>query len=88
MECDPVFDELSKVLVRVLGKRIEPVRLEAKLIDEYGADSMDMVELADRSEEVFKIHFVTEDIPALSTVNDMLSYIKGKLVTQLQRDGV
>lgn len=76
---DPVFEKLSKVLVKVLGKEIEPVRLGANLIDEYDANSMDLVDMADQAEDAFRITFRTEDLKEMKTVGDVLAYIKTKL---------
>lgn len=79
MSSDLVFEKLSALMVKVLGEDVEPVRLEAKLVDDYDANSMDLVELADRAEEVFKITFRTEDLKTMTTVADVLAYIKAKI---------
>lgn len=79
MSSDPVFEQLSSLLVKTLGAEIEPVRLDARLIDDYGANSMDLVELADRAEGVFDITFRTEDLKTMMTVADVMEYIKAKL---------
>ena len=47
MNHDPVFENVSALLIKVLGS-IGPVTPDAKLVDDYDANSMDMVELADR----------------------------------------
>jgi acyl carrier protein len=78
MSSDPVFDKLSALLTKVLGE-IGPVTLDAKLVEDYDANSMDMVELADRAEDLFKINFPTEDLKTMTTVADVLGYIKSKL---------
>jgi acyl carrier protein len=82
MTSDPVFEKLSALLVKVLGDDVEPVRLDARLVDDYDANSMDLVELADRAEEVFKITFRTEDLKTMTTVADVLAYVKAKLSAQ------
>ncbi len=75
MNSDPVFDKLAALLHKVLGE-IGQVTLDAKLVEDYDANSMDMVDLADRAEDIFKIDFPTEDLKKMSTVADVLNYIR------------
>jgi acyl carrier protein len=78
MNSDPDFKNLSTLLVKVLGEDIEPVRLDARLKDDYDANSMDLVEMAERIEEVFKISFRIADLKTMSTVEDVLIYVQRK----------
>jgi acyl carrier protein len=83
MTSDPVLNKLSALLYKVLGE-IGPITLDAKLVEDYDANSMDMVELADRAEDLFKINFPTEDLKTMTTVADVLAYVKAKLQEQCE----
>ena len=58
----------------------EKVKLEAKFIEDLGADSLDIVELVMAMEEEFDLEIPDEEAEKLKTVNDVQSYLisKGK----------
>jgi acyl carrier protein len=73
-----VQDKIKNIIVDQLGVTPEKVKLEAKFIEDLGADSLDIVELVMAMEEEFDIEIPDEDAEKLKTVNDVQSYLVSK----------
>ncbi len=69
-------DKVKKIIVEQLGVEAEEVTLEAKFIEDLGADSLDTVELIMALEEEFGIEIPDEDAEKIITVKDAIEYIK------------
>ena len=76
-----VLDRVKKVTVEQLGVKDEEVLLSANVVDDLGADSLDLVELIMSLEEEFtnssqKIEIPDEDAEKILSVQDAVDYIK------------
>lgn len=76
MSEDEIFQGLKELIVEQLGVDEEKVTLESVFNDDLGADSLDVVELVMAIEEKFNIEISDEDADKLSTVQDLVEYIK------------
>lgn len=75
---DNVEERVRKLLVEHLGVEPEKVTRQAGLIDDLGADSLDIVELVMAAEEEFGCEITDEEADKLSTVDDVICLIEGK----------
>ena len=73
------FDKVKEIIVDKLGVENGKITMEAKFIDDLGADSLDTVELIMQFEEEFSIEIPDEDAEALLSVGDAVDYIDQKL---------
>lgn len=71
-----IFDKVKEIVAEQLGVEPEEVTLESSFIEDLGADSLDIVELVMALEEEFDIEIPDEDAEKISTVNDVVEYIK------------
>jgi acyl carrier protein len=71
-----VESRVKEVIVDQLGVDEKEVTLEAKFIDDLGADSLDLVELVMALEEEYDIEISDEDAEKIQTVGDAIEYIK------------
>ena len=71
-------NKIKSIIVEQLGVKAEEVTLEAKIMDDLGADSLDAVELVMALEEEFGIEIPDEDAEKLITVGDVIKYVEGK----------
>ena len=73
------MSELKQRLIELvstqLGVEEAEVIPEARILDDLGADSLDLVELVMNLEEAFDITVPDEDVEALATVADVQSYL-------------
>ena len=74
-----MFEKVKKILsdhVTVDSSLITP---EASLIADLGLSSFDVVNLVVEFEDEFNIEIADRDIRSLTTVNDILAYIKARV---------
>ena len=76
------FDDVRDIIVEQLHVPPEKVILEAKFIEDLGADSLDTVELIMAFEEKFDLQISEEEAQKLDTVGKAVSYLEGKTKTQ------
>jgi len=71
-----IEEKVRDIIVEQLGVEEAQVTLEAKFIDDLGADSLDTVELVMAFEEEFGVEVPDEDAEKLQSVNDVVTYIE------------
>ena len=71
-----VFEKVKKILCDQLDLEEEQVTEEAEVIEDLGADSLDIVDLVMTLEEEFDTEIPDEDIENLKTVGDIVRYIE------------
>ncbi len=72
---DNIYDKVKEIVVDKLGVDSSKVSLEAKFIDDLGADSLDTVELIMQFEEEFEIEIPDEDAEKIMSVGEAVDYI-------------
>jgi len=71
-------ERVYAIVSEQLGVEKESLVPEANLLDDLGADSLDVVELVMEFEDVFKITIPDEDYEKIKTVGDAVKYIEEK----------
>lgn len=71
-----MFEKIKSIIADQLGIDAGEISLESSFVDDLGADSLDIVELIMALEEEFDIEFPDEDAEKISTVSDVVDYIK------------
>ena len=71
-----VEDKIIKIISEKLDIDISEVVPKASLVDDLGADSLDLVELVMTMEEEFDIEISDEEAETLITVQNAIDYIK------------
>ena len=70
---------VKEIIIDKLGIEEEKINLEARFIEDLGADSLDTVELIMQFEEEFDIEIPDDDAEKLTTVGSSVDYINSKL---------
>ena len=73
------YDKVKEIIIDKLGVEDSKITMEAKFIDDLGADSLDTVELIMQFEEEFNIEIPDEDAESLLSVDQAVKYITNKL---------
>lgn len=74
-----VADRIKNIIAENLGVAVEDVKLENKLEDDLGADSLDAVELVMSLEDEFEMEVPDEDAEPWKTVSDVVAYFNTKV---------
>lgn len=74
-----MLEKIQSMLAEALNLPLEKVSPEAKIVDDLGADSLDVVELLSRLEDEYGIMIPDDEVENLVTVADVAAEIE-KLV--------
>lgn len=75
-----LFQKIKSILVKQLKIDIKKINLESRIINDFGADSLDAIELVMEIEEEFGIEIPDEDVEKMVTVEDIVKYIQAIIV--------
>jgi acyl carrier protein len=72
------FDEVKVIIVDLLGVDESKVKLEARFREDLEADSLDLVELIMKFEDVFGTEISDEDAQKITTVGDAVTFVEAQ----------
>lgn len=73
-----IADKVKKIIADKLGVDIAKVTDEARFVDDFGADSLDTVDLVMALEEEFNIEISNKEGQEIQSVRDAIDFIKNK----------
>jgi acyl carrier protein len=77
------MQQLTEKVNSIIGERlgVDNTSLvpEANLLDDLGADSLDVVELVMALEEEFNIEVPDEDVEGIRTIGDIVQYVGSRI---------
>ena len=68
-------EKIINLIAEKLGKKKEQITLKTNLVEDLGADSLDVVELIMTFEDEFGVTLPDEDVAKMKTVGDIVAYI-------------
>lgn len=71
-----MFEEIKKVIAEQLSVDEDTITLETSLVEDLKADSLDIVEMVMELESEFDVEIPDEELSAMKTVKDVVSYIE------------
>ncbi len=74
-----MFEKIRERIAEQLSIEEDEIKMESSFIDDLGADSLDIVELIMALEEEFDIEIPDEEAEKISTVGDVVEYIKARV---------
>ena len=69
-------DKIKEIVAEKLEINLDQVTVEAKFIDDLGADSLDVVELIMTLEDEFDVEITDEQAEKIVTVGDAINFMK------------
>lgn len=70
------LEMLKEAIVKVLKIDARELTPETRFVEDLGADSLDLYQIAMNLEEVFDVDFSEEDLKQVVTVNDAYELLK------------
>ena len=71
-----VFEKIREILCDQLDLNEDDVTMSSNLLDDLGADSLDMLDLVMTIEDEFELYVEDEDVENIKTVGDIVHYIE------------
>jgi len=71
-----MFEKIRDIIAEQLGTDASEITMESSFVEDLGADSLDIVELIMALEEEFNMEIPDEEAEKISTVGDVVEYIK------------
>jgi acyl carrier protein len=72
------FDEVKAIIVDLLGVEAAKVTLTARFREDLEADSLDLVELIMKFEDVFGTEISDEDAQKITTVGEAVKFVEAQ----------
>ena len=76
MERNEIIEKVTEIIVNQLGVEKDAVTLDANVVDDLGADSLDVVELIMALEEAFDLEISDEEAENIRTVSDIVDHLE------------
>lgn len=74
-----VFEKVREILCEQLEIDPDEITLDTNIIDDLGADSLDLVDFVMSLESEFDNEIPDEDVENIKTIGDIVSYIENSL---------
>ncbi|MCR4718304.1 MAG: acyl carrier protein [Firmicutes bacterium] len=71
-----IFDRVKTIINEQLGVNEDEITMESNFLEDFGADSLELIDLIMALESEFDIEVPEEDIEEIETVQDVVSYLK------------
>lgn len=71
-----MFERVAKIISEQLGIGVDKITEQSLVVDELGADSLDIVEMIMAFSEEFGIDIPDEEAQNISTVKDIVTYLE------------
>ena len=73
------FEKLKEIIADVLNVDEKDITMDAKFVDDLGADSLDIFQIIMGIEEAFDLEIDNDDAENIKTVGDAVEQIKNAL---------
>ncbi|GAA0176928.1 acyl carrier protein [Clostridium sediminicola] len=70
-----IFEKVAEMIAEQLGISVDSIGENTSLIEDLGADSLDVVELIMACEDEFGVEIPDENAEKMSTIKDVVEYI-------------
>lgn len=75
MDVNAMHSKVVDIIANQLGVEKDIINAQAHVVDDLGADSLDVVELVMALEEAFDLEIPDEDAEKIRTVKDIFDYL-------------
>ena len=74
-----IFEKVAAILAEQLDADVEEITPATDIVDDLGADSLDIVDLVMSLEDEFDIEIPDEALEGVRTVEDMVKYLEERV---------
>lgn len=74
-----MFEKVKSIIAEKLNVDQDEIKMESSIVDDLGADSIDLIELIMNLEEEYGISISDEEAVKLKTVGDVVDFINSQV---------
>ena len=74
-----ILEKIKEILAQQFEVSADSINADTNIVDDLGADSLDVVEMLMAMEDSFGITVPDEDIEELVTVSDIVEYVESNM---------
>lgn len=74
-----VFERIREYLADQLDVELEKITPDSDIVEDFGADSLDVIDMITTLSDEFGVEIPDEDIENFRTVGDVVSYVEERL---------
>lgn len=74
-----VAQQLAQLMSQILHETVDPAAPNARLVEDYGVNSMDTVDIVERVERKFNVKIANDELFSLVTFGAVLSLVLKRL---------
>lgn len=74
-----MFEKIADIIAKQLRSDSEEITEDTNIMEDLGADSLDVVEILMAIEESFGVSVSDDEIPNLKTVRDLVEYVESNM---------
>lgn len=74
-----MFEKVKVIIAEKLNVDQDEIKLESSIVDDLGADSIDLIELIMNLEEEYGVSISDEEAVKLKTVGDVVDFISSQV---------
>lgn len=74
-----VFERIREYLADQLDVEPEKISLDSDIVEDFGADSLDVIDMITTLSDEFGVEIPDEDIENFRTVGDVVAYVEERL---------
>ncbi len=71
-----MFEEIKEIILEQLDVNENEIQEDTRLIEDLGADSLDVAEIVSAVENKFEIELDKEKIEKIKTIKDIMNYLE------------
>ena len=71
-----VFEKVRDIIAEQIDVETDEVTAESNIVDDFGADSLDVVDLISSVEDEFDVQIPDEKVEGIKTVGDIVAFIE------------
>lgn len=73
------IDTVKNIIADQLDMDVDDITMESSIVDDLGADSLDVVDILIAFEDEFDVKLPEEEVEQLKTVGDIVKYIEDRI---------
>lgn len=73
-----MLEKMKEIIAEQLSVEEDAIALESSFKEDLGADSLDLFELVMALEEEYSVEIPSDDLVKLTTVGEVINYLKDK----------